>query len=314
MNLITQEHSNWSSHSLSIEICRKFVRDNVLVLSETWVNSNHHQIQQYAILIRNWLNKSPENKAISVSFYDQGLVRKKIHMFDVDVSRIRFIDQHDICFWLLVVDKYFLKYANEDLIPVRFNHKFLCYQRKITTHRRKLYDTLKDKEGIVTLGDQKFEINDMIPVHVGLKEAHIRLEMPNDIYSLGNPDIWNTAFLNIVSETNQDFKDDCAFISEKTFKPIIGLRPFICFANPNISKQLKELGFETFDDDFDYRPTDDEETNITMISNIVQNIDFNRLNNDKLYDTYLPKLLHNKNWLPKAAEKQWKKIEELANE
>lgn len=315
MPLLSKERPNWSSHKLSRSICDKFVRDGVLVTSETWYNTTH-EIDEYARVIQIWLEKEQSNRVVNVSLFDPGVFRKLIHKYDIDTSRVTFIDQSKICFWLLVVNQYFLDYKDIDLLPGKFLYKFLCYQRKPTAPRKELYQALKDKQGIVTLGNKKFDINKNIPSHNGLTEAvtPYNLAVLNDIYSLGNPDIWNSAFLNIVSETKQDFNDDHAFISEKTFKPIIGLRPFICFANPNLTKQLKQMGFETFDDDFGYKPCNDEQRNIKMISDIVDDIDFEPLNNARLYNTFLPKLQHNKNWLPKAAKIEWNKIEELVNE
>jgi ubiquinone biosynthesis protein COQ9 len=40
------------------------------------------------------------------------------------------------------------------------------------------------------------------------------------------------------------------FLSEKIFKPIIGMRPFLVLGDRNIYVKLKELGFDTFEDLF----------------------------------------------------------------
>ena len=37
-------------------------------------------------------------------------------------------------------------------------------------------------------------------------------------------------------------------LSEKTFKPIIGLRPFLILGDQNLYKKLVEMGFDVFED------------------------------------------------------------------
>ena len=54
--------------------------------------------------------------------------------------------------------------------------------------------------------------------------------------------------MNIVSETTTGSQDKGVFISEKTFKPIIGKRPFIVLGDYNLYKKLHDWGIDTFDD------------------------------------------------------------------
>jgi len=136
-----------------------------------------------------------------------------------------------------------------------FNKLFMCLNRKPHSHRLFLTKLLEDKNIIddgyvsiyrdsnplileenlsklVTLGDQS--VVDSIPVN-------------NDIVTLGDPKYWNSHFLNIVTETTVHTD---VFISEKTWKPIIGLRPFLILGDYNIYNQLHEIGIDTFDDLF----------------------------------------------------------------
>jgi hypothetical protein len=59
---------------------------------------------------------------------------------------------------------------------------------------------------------------------------------------LGDINIWNQSFLNVVTET----VDNSFWLSEKTFKPIIGKRPFVILNEKSLAG-LKEVGFKTFD-------------------------------------------------------------------
>lgn len=56
--------------------------------------------------------------------------------------------------------------------------------------------------------------------------------------------IYSEAAINIVTETT--FTNNCVFLSEKTFHPVINLQPFIVFSSNGHLKTLKELGFKTF--------------------------------------------------------------------
>lgn len=57
--------------------------------------------------------------------------------------------------------------------------------------------------------------------------------------------IYNQSYYTIVAETL--FNNDFSFYTEKTIKPIIAQRPFIMFAGSNYLKNLRSLGFQTFD-------------------------------------------------------------------
>ena len=300
MKLISRESLIWSSHVLSREISQKFVKNNVLVINPTWLSKGLilHEIET-------WVAQGETNKVVILSLFDpMGFSFEDSKYFD----KITLIDCNQFCFWLLAVDRFFLNYSVEDVEPQVFKNKFLCYQRKPSIKRIYLFEQLTNKPGIVTIGNKEFhDVNSKIPHHAGLTEVgnDHKLHVDNDIWSLGNIDIWNSSFLNIVSETEQ-FIDDVLFVSEKIFKPIIGLRPFICFGNPRVSEYLRSMGFEIFDEEFNYAPTDNWQDNANQIVEIVNNIDTN------IYNTLMPKLLHNKNWLTQAAKLEWKKVNDLS--
>ena len=71
--------------------------------------------------------------------------------------------------------------------------------------------------------------------------------LANDIISLGEPQYWNKHFCTVVTES---VMHSDVFISEKTFKPLIGLRPFIIIGDRHLYKKLKEWKFDTFEDLF----------------------------------------------------------------
>ena len=57
--------------------------------------------------------------------------------------------------------------------------------------------------------------------------------------------IYNQTCYTIIAETN--FSDEYSFYTEKTAKPIIAKRPFIMFAGRHYMRNLRKLGFKTFD-------------------------------------------------------------------
>jgi len=307
MIYITKETSNQPPHILSTSIGYKFVKPNTLVASQTWLEKSEI-IDEF----NNWLNLNSNNKVVLISLYDPA--SWKFNDTEIDLSRVIHITANKLCFWLLAVDKFFLKYKTTEVIPTKITNNFLCYQRKVFDHRKLLFNKLNSKKGIITLGDRDWGyINENIPYHNGVIEnTNVdTIPTPNDLYSLGNIDIWKCSFLNIVSETIQTPQDN-VFLSEKTFKPIIGLRPFLHPFFPEISNLLEELGFKTFNDDFDYIPTNNYVDNISQIVNIVDKL--NDIDLMVLYNKLIPKIMHNRTHLKIAVENEWKKFNKLVNE
>ena len=169
-----------------------------------------------------------------------------------------------------------------------------------------LYPLFKNKKGIVTLGDREYEINTDLPEHPGYNDIGSALPIPNDIYSLGNIDVWNKCFLNVVSETVQQL-DSTPFLSEKVFKPIIGMRPFIVYGHPDTSKLLRSKGFETFDEDFGFDPKSTYSESAIEISRVLDELDDVEL----LYQKLLPKIIHNHENFRTIAQKEWKALDDL---
>lgn len=57
-------------------------------------------------------------------------------------------------------------------------------------------------------------------------------------------DLYLDSYMHLTSETG--FASADVFFSEKTFRPIINLQPFLSFGNVGCLKELQELGFKTF--------------------------------------------------------------------
>jgi hypothetical protein len=174
-------------------------------------------------------------------------------------------------FWAMVCDLYFQNYEEPDLQLKPDARKFICLNRKPHPHRRALVSHLlpyRDQgfislglpgEGAITL-DTEFTndqgINDEFQ-YLGTDEGTVSRQIRNDIFSLGEMANWNRSLLCIVTETefNNPNKDNF-FISEKTWKPVIGMRPFMVYGQPHLRAYLKLQGFDIFEDIFDYSHVD----------------------------------------------------------
>jgi hypothetical protein len=201
-------------------------------------------------------------------------------------------------FWAAVCAENFKQYTEQDLQPTKFEFLYLNYNRKPHVHRTKFVEQLEINNlvhtGCVTLGNSKYSITeDDCYATWGANDVVDSINIPNDIYSIGRLDIWQRSFINVVSET--EFTPHSYFLSEKTFKPIIGLRPFIINGNPKIYDWLQQTGFDCFADLF---PVDKiiNCTNTSQVHDLI--IDCLKFYQDKdwenIYTSIYPRLLKNK--------------------
>lgn len=100
---------------------------------------------------------------------------------------------------------------------------------------------------------------------------------------------YHQSFLHVIGEATTTVP----FITEKTVLPILFKKPFITLADKNFSNNLRNLGFELFDEiiDYNYDNIDNlEERAEHMVQNIVPLLTENY---NHLYDKLYPKLEHN---------------------
>lgn len=107
------------------------------------------------------------------------------------------------------------------------------------------------------------------------------------------------SYINICTETFYSHQADRLFFSEKSFKPIICLQPFILVGQPKSLEYLKINGFKTFhpyiNEDYDQEIND--AARLDMI--VKEVIRLNRLAIGELHTlllNLLPVLQHNANW------------------
>ena len=225
-----------------------------------------------------------------------------------------FDSDYNFNFHSVVIPKYFYPYTEDQITMKDPEFVFICYNRKPREHRTKLVDLLDSnhlsKYGVVTLGDNRTlgESVDEIGVeNQWWPEEH---GIPHDIHSLGRLDVWQNHFLTIVSET--DYEDMLwTFLTEKTWKPILGLRPFVINGQTAVYKWLTNNGFRTFNKYWSH--IDLETCNIDEIHpNICSVIEFLKTQNLKqMYIDMLPDLRYNKQRFYEFSKEQEYKIENI---
>lgn len=217
-------------------------------------------------------------------------------------------------FWAVACSKFFKKYNNQELEPADFKYLFLNYNRKPHRHRIELVNLLETSGlvdyGCVTLGNSKYTVNDQTANYKehGANDVVGDVGIPNDVYSLGQLEIWNQSLVNIVSETQFEFSPN-VFLSEKIWKPIIGLRPFVINGSPGIYRLLKRAGFDCFEDLFPVDVLSDENFNNAWKFNNHKHIveSLNRLKDKDLLEIYnqlRPRLLRNQQLFYEYASNQ----------
>lgn len=110
--------------------------------------------------------------------------------------------------------------------------------------------------------------------------------------------MWQQAFLHVVNETV--FYDAKLHLTEKTFKPIVAMRPFVLAAAPGNLEYLRSYGFKTFGDwiDESYDHCTDAETRLDLIATQVARIASLSMSELRaMHRDMMPVLQHNRSHL-----------------
>jgi len=228
----------------------------------------------------------------------------------------------------------FKHYDQDSLLLKDCEHLYLCYNRKPKPHRIQLVKKICDENlhdyGIVTLGkddvdydvtqgiqtDLYFKIDENLDDYSYQNKFFVHKNfggVPYDLLSLGRLDIWQSHFLNIVSET-EFLPWDNMFITEKTWKPIIGLRPFVINGQTKIYQYLRKNGFRTFTHlfgDIDLENVNEIELHDSIVSAIKFLSALSKKQVKELYDSILPDLIYNHHRFFEFAKEQQHKLHHL---
>lgn len=183
-------------------------------------------------------------------------------------------------------------------IETDFDKLFVCFINKGKYHRRVLIDLICENElfdnSIVTWHSQTTTFVDS---KIYDFKCWQETELLFDDYYTDYPrpflesSLKTKCLINLVTETHREG----LFLSEKTWKPIITGHPFISLGAKNQNNAMKELGFELYDELFDYTFDDAntiEERANGLIKNLVKLKDEELTN---LYNLVKEKVQFNKN-------------------
>jgi len=226
-----------------------------------------------------------------------------------------------------VLPRYFVNYTEQQLLMQEPTRVYVNYNRKPREHRTELVNLLEKENllqhGVVTLGkhnniysktqSRHLTLNETVDDAVGNWGMDMSFGIPHDIHSLGNLDIWQNHFLNIVSET-EFLPWDNMFISEKTWKPILGLRPFVINGQTKIYQYLNSQGFKTFEQYFngiDVINVNEKEIHNAIVDVVEYFSKLSAAEITSIYQSMLPDLIHNRNRFAEFSVEQQLKIGNL---
>lgn len=300
--------------SIQQQIQQHFPHSNNLLINSTWFGPqfDNNEYSKFRTLCR---DKQFQNLFLLASVDPVCLTAEQIqqckHTAGAENLYLlgNFETQYQFNFISTLLPQYFESYTQQQLMPATFSYSFLSYNRKPHSHRTTLVDLLEQHNlmhrGVVTLGN-RHSLHEQ--PNAGNWGMSMELGIPHDIHSLGNISTWRQCFLNVVSETIAD-NIEPLFVTEKTWKPMIGLRPFVINGQTKIYQYLRDHGFKTFNHfwpQFDLENATDTAQLIVDLIKWLQTQDL-----VELYQCMLPDLLHNQTHFAKFAAEQTHKINHL---
>ena len=216
-----------------------------------------------------------------------------------------FDSPHQFNFFAPIITEKFKQYSDQELLLTDLQYLFVNYNRKPKQHRVEFVKQLiaqgLDKLGTVTLGTDS--TNDLL-LTLGEKDKDYQKHgnsqvhwgqygLPHDMYSLHRMDIWSKTFLYINAATEFNPINDL-FCQQDTFKPMLGLRPFVINGVQRTYRWLRLNGFKTFNHYWSHIPIETGDVHTTLIQ-LVQHL--KSLSKDEIYNMYhdmMPDLQYNK--------------------
>jgi hypothetical protein len=301
------------------QINKKFPEGNNLLINTTWFgpqfdNGEYNKLTKYTDINRLFFLAGVD----PVMLNREQLAAISLKLGVTETYYIgNFDTDHQFTFIATLLPKYFQNYDENELVLKTPRYIFLNYNRKPRDHRTEFVDKLiannLDKHGVITLGNKITlgeKIEDYREGNWGMPDTY---GIPHDIHSLGNMELWQNHFLTVVSET-EFCPWDNMFISEKTWKPILGLRPFIINGQTKIYKYLRSRGFKTFNHYFseiELENLKEFEVHDSLVSAIKQLSLLDKKEIHAMYQDMLPDLQHNQLRFFEFAKEQRHKMNNL---
>lgn len=251
--------NDWPMKQLEQQIVNKFLEkyhsddSRAVVINSVWYTRDYHQT-----VIAELRELNPTHIFV-VALLDPPIVQLDwYNEFNCEVVGIGYYPGPGYIDYFALFADQFYQPVDQSLLttPERIDTAYMCLNRKPHQHRIRLYQGLESAglldKGFVSLGgDPPVRLlnedaggQDLAP-NGGTEQYGIA----NDIVSLGNINNWQRHLVNIVTETIWDIEPS-GFASEKLFKPVLGLRPFLIYAPNGGVECLTRRGFEPYFNDF----------------------------------------------------------------
>jgi hypothetical protein len=251
-NFLIFNFCNQTIHNIvsSISYKNKHIK-KILVVDETWYFQ-----ESFDLDIKNNLNS---DLVLTFSFMDHShLDYKIVNQHNIPMFNIGYYKNSK--YWCDVLSLFVSKHfsLDEKLLTngKEIDIPFMSLNGKPHPHRTELINNLKQlqltKKGYVSYNPFGLENCDSIKLDIIIDNQEFP---PGDnatasgAMSLGNIKYWNKHFLNLVTETLPD-PSELNFWTEKTWKPILGLRPFLTYAPKNNLSMMQQHNFLDYANDF----------------------------------------------------------------
>ena len=326
------EYGKYEIHifnSLVKQVENKFKDKSNLVINTTWFGPQFDNDQWQDAL--NFTNDFDNLFLLSVidPFYlqneDLDILLEKYKV--KNVYRIGMFEdsKYEWNFHALIGNDVMPTYTEEQVVMKELpEYIYMLYQRKPRYHRIEITDILRHrnllKYGIVTLGgpDTNWQgehkeweiltIEDYPENYLGAGDPKDAFGgVPDDLATVGRLDLWQNHFLNIISETVFD-EWEPLLVTEKMWKPTIGLRPYIVHGNPKTYAWMRKNGFKTFNNYWKHIDVE----NIGPHDAVWQVLEFLQTQNlSKMYLDMLSDLRYNKERFKEFSKEQEYKMENI---
>lgn len=207
-------------------------------------------------------------------------------------------------YWMWYSNQHVNKKKNVDIQDLNVGKDFkilypyVCLNNICKTHRSMIMDLLA-KNNVIDKG--KITWRGILPdpnynfAYKHWNPTKIILDQDTDVQFCQEtmPIEFNNSFMQIVTESD----DRITFFTEKTATPLLLNKPFLVAANKGFHTDLKNLGFELYDELFDYS-FDMENDDLIRYQGLVENVkkyaDMQGYELQKIYDNIFDKLVMNK--------------------
>lgn len=315
------ERDCWASVTQQIE--QKFPNQKNLLISMTWFGPQFNndswldllELESHQIKFDNLFFLATVDPPY-LSVVELQEIKNKVQALQVFYLG-NFDSQHQFNFFAPQLATNFYPYIEQDLLLEQIENIFINYNRKPKSHRVEFVKRLIANDllscGIVTLG--KDETNDLY-LSIGEQQKNYQgtiddqFGLPMDYYTVHRLDLWKKTFLYVNAATEFNPVNDL-FCQQDTFKPMLGLRPFVINGVQKTYRWLRLNGFKTFNHYWSHINIEDgpvHDTLIELIKHLSQQKQSDLL---AMYNDMLPDLLYNKQRFFEFAKEQKYKMEHL---